>query len=163
MKATDQHNENRGPAIEDIARVIAARDIDSIICWKDYHISGDIEEIKKVVRVLGRINIDIGDIIYTLSTTNANYVTTGNGAGPQRVLIALKQAIDRLPVDLHDIEKMIVNVWTVDSHVTMTEIATMQDYLLDILPELDLFWGVADGPTLNYDDVKITLIAVNKH
>lgn len=162
MKSTDEHNENRAPAIEDIA----ASDIDNRICWNDYNISGDIEEIKKILRVIGRMNIGIGDIIYTLSTTNANYVTTGKGTGPNRLLIALKEAIDKLPVKLEDIDRPIVNVWTGKGNsrpVKITEIvAAMHTQLLDIIPQLDLFWGVADDPALN-DDVKVTLIAVNRH
>lgn len=79
--------------------------------------------------------------------------------------MALKQAIDKLPVSLHDIDRMIVNVWTGKGNcrpIRMPEMGAMQDYLLDILPELALFWGVAVDPTLN-EDIKVTLIAVNKY
>lgn len=140
-------------------------DIDNKIDWNDYYISGDIEEIKRITRAFGSFDIGVDDIICTLSTTNTNYVMTGKGIGSKRILMALKQAIDKLPVSLNDIDRMIVNVWTGKGNcrpVRMLEMGAMQDYLLDILPELDLFWGIAVDPTLN-EDIKITLIAVNKH
>lgn len=140
-------------------------DIDNKIDWNDYYISGDIEEIRRITRAFGSFDIGVDDIICTLSTTNTNYVTTGKGIGSKRVLMALKQAIDKLPVSLHDIDRMIVNVWTGKGNcrpIRMPEMGAMQDYLLDILPELALFWGVAVDPTLN-EDIKVTLIAVNKY
>ena len=138
--------------------------IDNIINWNNYHILGDIEEIKNIVHTHGIINIDIGDIIPTLSTTNANYVTSGIGVGPNRILTALNHAIDQLPVELQDIEKMIVNVWTSEfKPVVMSEIKAMVKRLEYTLPEeINLIWGVAIDSDIN-EDIKITLIAVNRH
>ena len=89
METPDKHNEYMD--FEESASYI-----DNIINWNNYHILGDIEEIKNIILANGIINIDIGDIIYTLSTTNANYVTSGIGIGPNKILTALNQAIDQL-------------------------------------------------------------------
>lgn len=148
----------------EVPKMIVPSDIDNIINWNNYHILGDIEEIKNIVHTHGIINIDIGDIIPTLSTTNANYVTSGIGVGPNRILTALNHAIDQLPVELQDIEKMIVNVWTSEfKPVVMSEIKAMVKRLEYTLPEeINLIWGVAIDSDIN-EDIKITLIAVNRH
>lgn len=163
MKITVQHKEYRDPILEEITRALAESDIDNIINWNDYFVSGDIEEIKKIVRVHGIINIGVEDVISTLSTTNTNYITSGKGTGPKRILIALKHAIDRLPVKFQDIEKAIVNVWFGEYRpILMSEIKEMVKYLEYKFPEIDLIWGVAVDPDIN-EEIKITLIAVNKH
>lgn len=148
----------------EVPKMIVPSDIDNIINWNNYHILGDIEEIKNIVHTHGIINIDIGDIIPTLSTTNANYVTSGIGVGPNRILTALNHAIDQLPVELQDIEKMIVNVWTSEfKPVVMSEIKVMVKRLEYTLPEeINFIWGVAIDSDIN-EDIKITLIAVNRH
>lgn len=161
MEASDKHNEY--PDFEVAARRIAQSDIDNRINWDDYFIIGDIEEIKKIARVHGIINIGVDNIISTLSTTNTNYVTSGQGMGADRVVSALNQAIDRLPVELQDIEKVIVNVWISECRqILMSEIKGMVKYFGYKFPEIDLICGIAVDSDIN-EDIKITLIAVNKH
>lgn len=143
-------------------KVIASADIDNRVNWPDYHINGDIDEIRSVARVHGIINIGVDDIISMLSTKNANYVTSGTGVGPDRIPAALNHAIHRLPVELQHIGKMIVNVWTSEfKPVLMSEIVAMVKHLEDILPEIELIWGVAVDTDMN-ENVKITLIAAGK-
>lgn len=80
------------------------------------------------------------------------------------MLIALNNAVDKLPVKLKDIEKMIINIWTNRSRpVEMQEIKALVEHLDDAMPELSLIWGVAVDPNINDADIKITLVAVNKH
>ncbi len=127
MKVPDKLNEYTDT--EEALKMIISSDIDNMINWNDYHISGDIEEIKKIVRAHGIINVGVDDLICTMSTTNTNYVTTGKGRGSKRVLIALKQAIERLSVKLQDIEKVIVNVWVSECRpILMSEIKGMVKY-----------------------------------
>lgn len=161
MEAPDKHNEYMD--FEEAARMMVQSEIVNIISWNDYLVTGDIEEIKKIVRSHGIINIGVDDIISTLSTTNTNYVTSGIGIGPDRILTALNHAIDQLPVELQDIQKMIVNVWTSEfKPVVMSEIKAMVKRLGYTLPVINLIWGVAVDPDMK-EDIKITLIAVNKH
>ena len=161
MEAPDKHNEYMD--FEEAARMIVPSDIDNIIKWNDYHISGDIEEIKKIVRAHGIINIGVEDIICTLSTANTIYVTSGEGMGADKIVTALNHAISRLPVKLQDIEKAIVNVWISECHpILMSEIKGMVKYFGYKFTGIDLIWGVAVDSDIN-EDIKITLIAVNKH
>lgn len=147
----------------EINKVIASADIDNRINWHDYHIYGDIDEIRSIARSYGVINIGVDDIISTLSTTSTNYVTTGNGTGDGRIIVALNKAINKLPVKLQDIERMIVNIWASECKpVVMSEIKAMLERLRYTLPEINLIWGVAVDPDMN-EDIKITLIAVTKH
>ncbi|MDE6532433.1 MAG: hypothetical protein K2M27_02725 [Muribaculaceae bacterium] len=144
---------------EKIKKVIALADIDNRVNWVDYNIHGDIDEIRRIARAYGLINIDVNDIISTLSTTKTNYVTTGNGTGDGRIIVALNKAIDKLPVELQDIERMIVNIWgSKCKPVVLSEIDPMLKRL-DTLPEINLIWGIAVDPDMN-EDIKITLIAV---
>lgn len=148
---------------EQITKMIVLSDIDNIINWNDYHIAGDIEEIKKIVRAHGIINIGVEDIVSTLSTTNTNYVTSGTGMGEDRVMMALNRAVHRLPVKLQDIEKVIVHVWISEQYpILMSEIKGMVKCFGYKIPEIDLIWGVAVDSDIN-EDIKITLIAVNRH
>lgn len=111
---------------EEAARMIVPSDIDNIINWNADYISGDIEEIKKIVRAHGIINIGVEDIISTLSTTNTNYITSGESSGEDRVIMALNHAVHKLPVELQNIEKVIVNVWVSKCHqILMSEIKGM--------------------------------------
>lgn len=163
-KETDKNNEYRDMLFEEAAMMIVSSDIDNIIRWNDYYISGDIDEIKKIVRIPGIINIGVDDIISTLSTTNTNYIVSGKGTGPKKMLIALNNAVDKLPVKLQDIEKMIINIRTNRSRpVEMQEIKALVEHLGDTMSELSLIWGVAVDPNINDADIKITLVAVNKH
>ena len=67
-------------------------------------------------------------------------------------------------MELQDIEKMIVNVWTSEfKPVVMSEIKAMVKRLEYTLPEeINFIWGVAIDSDIN-EDIKITLIAVNRH
>ena len=56
-KETDKNNEYRDMLFEEAAMMIVSSDIDNIIRWNDYYISGDIDEIIKIVRIPGIINI----------------------------------------------------------------------------------------------------------
>ena len=148
---------------EQIGKMNVSSDIDNIINWNNYHVSGDIDEIKKIVRAHGIINIGIEDIISTLSTTNTNYITSGESSGEDRVIMALNHAVHKLPVELQNIEKVIVNVWVSKCHqILMSEIKGMVKYFGYKFPEIDLIWGVAVDSDIN-EDIKITLIAVNRH
>lgn len=149
---------------EQIGKMNVSSDIDNIINWNNYHVSGDIDEIKKIVRAHGIINIGVEDIISTLSTTNTNYITSGESSGEDRVIMALNHAVHKLPVELQNIEKVIVNVWVSECHqILMSAIKGIVKKFGYKFPEIDLIWGVAVDPDINDDDIKITLIAVNKH
>lgn len=148
---------------EQIGKMNVSSDIDNIINWNNYHVSGDIDEIKKIVRAHGIINIGIEDIISTLSTTKTNYITSGESSGEDRVIMALNHAVHKLPVELQNIEKVIVNVWVSECHqILMSEIKGMVKYFGYKFPEIVLIWSVAVDSDIN-EDIKITLIAVNRH
>lgn len=148
---------------EQIAKMIVLSDIENIINWNDYHVSGDIDEIKKIVCAHGIINIGVEDIVSTLSTTNTNYVTSGTGMGEDRVMMALNRAVHRLPVKLQDIEKVIVHVWISEQYpILMSEIKGVVKCFGYKIPEIDLIWGVAVDSDIN-EDIKITLVAVTRH
>ena len=157
------NDNNPNIVFEQIGKMNVSSDIDNIINWNNYHVSGDIDEIKKIVRAHGIINISVEDIISTLSTTNTNYITSGESSGEDRVIMALNHAVHRLPVKLQDIEKVIVHVWISEQYpILMSEIKGMVKYFGYKFHGIDLIWGVAVDSDIN-EDIKITLIAVNRH
>ena len=154
----------RDPLFEEAARAIVSLEATNNIDFDKYPIFGDVEEIKNVIRTYGIVNIGIRDVINTLSVTNSNYITTGKGKGAQRILIALKQAVDRLPVSIDDIDKMIVNVWSgTRQPVDMREIKAMIDWFEVYNKAINLLWGVAWDNELSDNEIKIILLAVNRH
>ncbi len=158
METPDKHNEYMD--LEEVVWLTAPSDIDNIINLNGYLVIGDKEEIKKIARAHGIINIGDEDIISTLSTTKTNYVTSGEGTGEDRVVVALNSAINRLPVKLQDLEKLIVNVWiNACCPILMSEIRGMVKCLEYNFPKRDLIWGVSVDSDIN-EDIKITLIAV---
>ena len=77
--------------------------------------------------------------------------------------MALNHAVHKLPVELQNIEKVIVNVWVSECHqILMPEIKGMVKYFGYKFPEIDLIWGVAVDSDIN-EDIKITLITVTRH
>lgn len=149
---------------EEAVLKVMSSDIDNIINWNGYYISGDIDEIKRIVRIPGIINIGVDDIIYTLSTTNTNYVVSGKGTGPKGMLIALSHAVDKLPVKLQDIGKMIVSIWVNGGRsADMQEVKALVGHFGETMPELNLIWGLAVDPGMKDTETKIVLIAVNRY
>ncbi len=142
----------------------AISNYNDIVGLENYHICGDVEEIIKVIRIPGVIDIGIDDIISTLSITSTNYVTVAEGIGPNRIPDALTQAIEMLPGEIREISKMIVNIWTNTMFpVKASELVAMNKYIGQRLTGVTLTWGVALDSELNEDGkVKITLIAANK-
>lgn len=160
----DHSDELLDPLFEEAARAIVSLEATNNIDFDKYPIYGDVEEIKRVVSTYGIVNIGIQEVINTLSVTNSNYITTGKGKGAQRILMALKQAVERLPVAIDDIDKMIVSVWTgISQPVEMQEIKAMIDWLEECCPAINLIWGIAKDKERSLTEIKIALLAVNRH
>lgn len=156
--------DSRDSLFDEVAREIISREANNNIDFDSYPIFGDAEEIKKVIHAFGSVNIGIRDVIDTLSFTNSNYITTGFGSGRMRLLTALKQAIDRLPVSIDDIDKILLNVWTEPSRpIGMPAIKDMVNRLNKRIPAINLMWGIAWNNELSENEIKVTLLAVNKH
>lgn len=149
---------------EEVTRKMESSDATENIDFSNYLIFGDVEEIKRVIRTNGIVNISLRDVIETLSLTHSNYVTTGTGRGTHRTLIALKQATDRLPISSDDIDKMIVNIsYGTNSPVGIRDIKVMIDWIKEYNRTINLIWGVACDNGLPENEIKITLLAVNKN
>lgn len=131
--------------------------------YKDYKIVGDIEEIDRIINTCGYINLNVPDIVSVLSKETINYVAVGMAVGNGCVAVALKNAIDKLPIKPDCISKILFNIWfPKEVERPLAEIAGMVDFIKNLSVDFDFFWGCACEEALKVSEVKITLIAASK-
>lgn len=123
-----------------------------------FRIVGDTEEILKIVRRPGVIDIGHEDILAALTETGTNYVSTGVGHSDSRLVNALKDAIGHLTIAINNARAMIVNIQTGEHNpITMPELNSFSKYLEMECPDVDMIWGVTMDEHIG-EHVKITLI-----
>lgn len=157
MIAKDKiHTDSQGICLDDSIRSKCP------IHWADYAVSGDIEEIIDVVQTQGLYNISVDDIVYVLSTTSINFVTTGYGIGPNRTIDALHNAINELPFGIFValFNRMIIYVWAGNEYpFRITEAQTIVDFIYSEPVLTDVMVGTAVDPNIMKDEIRMTLIA----
>lgn len=159
-----KHDKYFDSFFNELSRMIILYTSDDIVSSNEFYISGDIEDIIKAVRAHDIINIKIDDKISTLSTTNANNITSDKSIGSQKIISirALNHTHNKLPIKLQDIEKLIVEVWINKYRpIVMSEIKSMFRLIAYTFPKLKLTWTVGVHPNIN-DNMAIILTAVNK-
>ena len=137
--------------------------LESKIPYEDYIIIGDTAEINRIINTCGRINLNVDDVQSTLSTSGTNYVTTGYASGSGCVVIALQDALDKLPIKTDSIGKLLFNIWMPKINFT-NEIQIMTDFIEHLSSNIDIIWGCAFDDSLSpgLPQVKISLIAASK-
>lgn len=157
MIAKDKsHTDSQGICLDDSIRHACP------IHWADYAVSGDIEEIIDVVQTQGLYNISVDDIVYVLSTTSINFVTTGYGIGPNRTIDALNNAINELPFGIFValFNRMIIYVWAGNEYpFRITEAQTIVDFIYSEPVLTDVMVGTVVDPNIMKDEIRMTLIA----
>ena len=136
---------------------------ESKIPYEDYIIIGDTAEINRIINTCGHINLNVDDVQSTLSTSGTNYVTTGYAAGSGCIVIALQDALDKLPIKTDSIGKLLFNIWMPKINFT-NEIQIMTDFMEHLSSNIDIIWGCAFDDSLSPGllQVKISLIAASK-
>lgn len=131
--------------------------------YENYMIIGDTAEIDKIISTCGFINIDIVDIESTLSKDAVNYVTIGSADGEGCIANALTDAIDKLPIEMDCISKMLFQIWMPkDMPSPLNEMRIMTDSISSLSAYIDIIWGCAYDESLKEQHAKITLIAASK-
>lgn len=131
--------------------------------YEDYNIIGDTSEIDKIINFYGSININVIDVMTTLSKSSSNYVTIGTSKVGS-VIDALEFAVKNLKETCSaPIEKILFNVWIKrrTSTLSVKDLNDMVDYIDHEFKGIRVVWGVANDESLD-DKVKITLIVASK-
>ena len=129
--------------------------------YEDYKIIGDITEIEKIYQANGYINIDVGDILNTLSKETVNYVSTGSGDGYEFIGQALDNALTNLPIPVDNISEILFNIW-VPRKISMKDLEPMRAVLNTLSVDIDVFWGITIDDSLDPYHANVSLIAVSK-
>lgn len=131
--------------------------------YDNYKIIGDAAEIDKIITTCGFINLSVDDITSTLSSDTLNYVAVGTACGKGCIANALADAIDKLPIEMDCISKMLFQIWIPkDMPSPMNEMKIMTDSISSLSAYIDIIWGSAHDESLNGQQAKITLIATSK-
>lgn len=130
--------------------------------YENYQIIGDTDEIDRIINTCGFINIDTIDITSTLSTEAANYVVVGSAEGEGCIANAFKDAVGKLPIGVESISKMLFNIWVSKSvEQQMNEMSALADLIKCMSSDIDICQGFAWDESLDGQQAKATLIAVN--
>lgn len=120
-------------------------------------------EIDRIINTCGFINLSVDDITSTLSSDTLNYVAVGTACGKGCIANALADAIDKLPIEMDCISKMLFQIWIPkDMPSPMNEMKIMTDSISSLSAYIDIIWGSAYDESLNGQQVKITLITASK-
>lgn len=120
-------------------------------------------EIDRIINTCGFINVNIVDIESTLSKDAVNYVTIGSADGEGCIANALTDAIDKLPIEMDRISKMLFQIWMPkDMPSPLNEMRIMTDSISSLSAYIDIIWGCAYDESLKEQHAKITLIAASK-
>ncbi|GFI38450.1 MULTISPECIES: hypothetical protein [Bacteroidales] len=130
--------------------------------YGNYKIIGDTGEIDRIINTCGVINVDIIDITSTLSTEADNYVAVGYAEGEGCIANAFKDAVGKLPAGMESISKMLSNIW-ISKGVEQqgNEMSALTDLIKCMSPDIDICWGFAWDESLEGQQAKATLIAVD--
>lgn len=131
--------------------------------YEQYKIIGDTAEIDRIFKAWGYINIDIDDIESTLSKETINYVSTGKAEGPNCIVNALSKALDKLPIEINTISKLLYHIWMPkDTPPSFSEMKSMSDFISVLSADIDIIWGIALDDSMDGQSARISLIAASK-
>ncbi len=129
--------------------------------YEDYRIIGDTVEIDKIINTCGSINLSMDDIKSTLSTEAANYVSLGSANGKGCIVGAMKDAVDKLPIEQDCIAKMLFQIWMPKNMQSpLNEMKSMADLIGSMSSDIDILWGCAYDESLK-EQARVTLIAAS--
>lgn len=123
--------------------------------WNGFKVHGDTSELDKIIEHSGMISLDINDITSTLSESGENYITVGLGAN---ISEAFKAAVDRLPIPINRIEKLMIQFYIGAKQPNMSELSDISKILSTCNNNLQLMWGITKIENLE-DNIKVVLLS----
>ena len=131
--------------------------------YEKYKIEGDTPEVDKIINTCGFINLGVSDITSTLSADTLNFITVGTACGKGCIANAIADAVDKLPIEMSCISKMLFQIWLPkDLPSPLNEMKIMTDSISSLSAYIDIIWGCAYDESLDAQQVRVTLIAASK-
>ena len=124
--------------------------------WNGYPIIGDTKELDFILTSEGYINVEMDDIISSLSLTGNNYVTSGIAV---TLVDAFKSAVDKLPITLNKAKRLLIQFVCGTKHVAMAELSSVSEMLNEASNELSMLWGFATDLSLEENFKVIILLS----
>ena len=120
--------------------------------------------ISDMINASGIINLDFNDVNSTLRDGGVAIISSGFASGPQRVTKAIENALHSPLLrnrDVYGSKKLLMNFYynlESDKPLKMEEMGEVNDFTCN-LDNVDCIWGLAADPTLEGDQIKVTILA----
>ena len=119
--------------------------------------------IAEIITVTGSVNVDFADVNTVMKDSGIALMGTGRAEGPERALLAVKQALDSPLLNNNDIKgakKLLLNISSSSkARSTMKEVTSINNYVQkEAGNNADVIWGSSNDETLE-DKICVTVIA----
>jgi cell division protein FtsZ len=128
----------------------------------DNIITTAVKGVAEIITLHGNINIDFADVYTVMSGSGVFLMGTGFADGPNRAMMAVRQALESPLLDSNSIrgtKDILLNIISGTDEVTMSEIGEIIDYLQDEAgQDATIIWGNGTDLKLG-DQISVTIIA----
>lgn len=149
---------------EQISKVYNDADIsvDEALERADAVIGKAVRGIAEIVLLPGKIQTDLEDVKTTMTDGGGAIMSIGRASGDHRLQNAILDALSSPLLYGSDISKatrILFNMYASSAHpLKVKETRELAAFMDDLLPDIDVIWGMATDDTLD-EDVKITIVA----
>lgn len=123
--------------------------------WNGFKVHGDTSELDRIVEQSGMVSLDLNDITNTLSASGENYIAVGLGAN---IPEAFKSAVDRLPITISKVEKLMIQFYIGAKQPNMSELSDISKTLSTCNNNQHVMWAISKIENLG-DSVKVVLLS----
>lgn len=127
--------------------------------WNEYEIVGDTALLEYIIETPGYIDLNLTDILSTLTKSGKNYISTATAS---TLAEALSAATENLPVSLSKATSVLVQFVCGTRDVIMNEMVTIVEKLREIDDNVNVCWGMAKDSSLTDRFRVIILSAVDR-
>ena len=128
----------------------------------DNIITTAVKGVAEIITLHGNINIDFADVSTVMAGSKVFLMGTGFAEGPDRAMIAVKQALESPLLDISSIrgtKDILLNIISGSEEVTMGEIGEIIDFLQnEAAQQATIIWGNGLDPKLG-SQISVTIIA----
>jgi cell division protein FtsZ len=117
--------------------------------------------ISEIITVPGEINVDFADVQTVMKNGGSAIMGCATAEGEERAILAARGALNSPLLNDNDIrgaKKVLVNITTGESQVTMDEIGEVMEYVQEAAGSTDIILGTCDDP-LHGEKLSVTIIA----
>ena len=119
------------------------------------------KSISEIITVPGEINVDFADVQTVMKNGGSAIMGCATAEGSDRALTAVQGAINSPLLNDNDIKgakKVLVNITTGSTQVTMDEIGEIMEYVQEAAGSTDIILGACDDPSIG-EKLSVTIIA----